>query len=120
MTCIHGLDEVNCPTCRILKSTTPLKTPSLKNTNILKIEHPTFKNNKNLSQKLINEITSKKTGLNTPNYISKPRFINEIPNFRNELFFERVNELDLVKEDNHGITKKIPLESPEWKFEEED
>ena len=120
MTCIHGLDEINCPTCRVLKSTVPINKLSPKSTNFLKIEHPTFKNNTNLGQKLRNEILSEKTSLKSPNFISKPRFINEIPNVRNELFFERVKELDLVKEDNHGISKKIPLESPEWKFEEED
>ncbi|NVM38131.1 MAG: hypothetical protein HWN81_21235 [Candidatus Lokiarchaeota archaeon] len=120
MTCIHGLDEINCPTCRILKSTTPLKGLSPKNKDFLKIKHPLFKNNRNLDEKLISEITSKKSGLCSPNFISKPRFINEIPNFRNELFYERVKELDLTKEDNHKISKKISLENPEWKFEEED
>jgi len=120
MTCIHGLDEINCPTCRILKSTTPLKILSPKNKDFLKIKHPLFKNNRNLDEKLINEITSKKTGVHSPNFISKPRFINEIPNFRNELFYKRVKELDLTKEDNYKISKKISIENPGWKFEEED
>ena len=120
MTCIHGLDEINCPMCRILKSTAPLKEFNQKNKDFLKIKHPLFKNNKNLDEKLISEITAKKTGLHSPNFISKPHFINEIPNFRNELFYERVKELDLTKEDNFNISKKISLENPEWNFDEED
>ena len=79
MTCIHGLDEINCPTCRILKSAIPLRGIKLS-----KLAFP------------------------------------KINDFRNELFLERSKDLDITKEDNYGITKKIPLESPEWKFEEED
>jgi len=120
MTCIHGLDEINCPTCRILKSTMPIKEINSKSKDFLKSKHPLFKYNENLNEKLINEIITKKNVLHTPNFLSKPSFINEIPNFRNELFYERVKELDLTKEDKHGIGKKIPLESPKWKFEEED
>ena len=120
MTCIHGLDEINCPTCRILKSTTPLKELRPNNKDFLKIKHPLFKNNRDLDEKLISEITSKKKGLHSPTFISKPRFINEIPNFRNEFFYERVKELDLTKVENYKISKKLLLENPEWKFEEED
>jgi len=46
--------------------------------------------------------------------------VNEIPNFENKLFLKRAEELDISKDDNFGIDKKIPLESPEWQFEEED
>jgi len=120
MPCIHGLDEINCPTCRILKSNVPLEGISLKKTNFLQVNNPLSKKNRDLEKKLINEITSKKVGLQPPNFISKPGIINEIPNFRNELFLERFKNLDINKEDNCRITKKIPLESPEWKFEEED
>ena len=120
MTCIHGLDEINCPTCRILKSTIPLKELKLKKINFLKADDLLSNKRVNLEKKLIEEITLKKSNPHPPNLISKPRFINEIPNFKNELFLERSKALDIVKEDNYGITKKIPLESPEWKFEEED
>ncbi len=120
MTCIHGLDEINCPTCRILKSTTPLKDLIPKSKDFLIIKHPLFVNNRNLDEKLINEITAKKIGVHSPNFISKPSLINEIPNFRNEFFYKRVKELDLTKEDNYKISKKISLENPEWKFEVED
>ncbi|MFX1303758.1 MAG: hypothetical protein ACFE9X_10400 [Promethearchaeota archaeon] len=120
MPCIHGLDEINCPTCRILKSNVPLKGISLKKTIFLQVNNLTSKKNKDLEKKLINEITSKKMHLQPPNFISKPGIIDEMSNFKNELFLERFKDLDIGKEDPYGITKKTPLESPEWKFEEED
>jgi len=120
MPCIHGLDEINCPTCRILKSAIPLKGIRLK-----KLIFPTLNNSLsrkkiNFEKKLIDEITLKRNKPHPPSLISKPRFINELPNFKNELFLKRSKELDISKEDDHGITKKISLENPEWQFEEED
>jgi hypothetical protein len=47
MPCIHGLDEINCPTCRILKSTAPLDGIRLK-----KLNFPTASNS--LSRKNVN------------------------------------------------------------------
>ena len=120
MLCIHGLDEINCPTCRILKSTIPLKGISFKKTNFLKLNDITSKKNIDLTKKLIDELESNKVSSPPPTRISKPFLINEIPNFRNELFLKRFKDLDISKEDNYGITKKIPLENPEWEFEEED
>ena len=120
MTCIHGLDETNCPTCRILKATLPLKEIKLKRTNFLKADDLLTNKKINLEKKLINELTSKKTSFSPPNRILKPSFINEIPNFRNEIFTGIVKDLDISKEDNYSITKKIPLENPEWDFENED
>ncbi|MFX1500908.1 MAG: hypothetical protein ACFFDH_08090 [Promethearchaeota archaeon] len=119
MTCIHGLDEINCPTCRILKSTTPLEKLNQNSKEFLKIKHPLFKNNRTLDENLIKEITPKKYVQQFPNIISKPHSINEIPEFRNKFFYERIKELDLSKEDNYKIRKRISLENPEWKFEEE-
>ncbi|MDX1799180.1 MAG: hypothetical protein R3255_11065 [Candidatus Lokiarchaeia archaeon] len=74
----------------------------------------------NHEKELIDELTPLKRNVQPPNIITKPNFINEIPNFKNKLFLERSKELDISKEDNYGITKKIPLERPEWKFEEEE
>jgi hypothetical protein len=119
MPCIHGLDELNCPTCRILKATVPVKGINLKKTGFLKANDLVSKKI-NLENNLIDEITSKKTNLPPPSLISKPSFINDIPNFRNELFLERFKALDITKEDDYGFTKKISLENPEWDFEEED
>ncbi len=120
MLCIHGLDDTNCPTCRILKSTVPLKGISFKKTNFLNINNLLSKKNINLEKKLKDEITSKKGSLHPPNLILKPLLINQIPNFRNEFFLKRFKDLDISKEDKYGITKKMHLENPEREFEEED
>lgn len=120
MTCIHGLDETNCPTCRIIRSSMPLKSPSVKKINFLNAENFISKKTINLEKKLIEEITSNKSRSHPPNLITKPHFITEIPNFMDKLSLEKFKDLDITKEDNYGITKKIPLESPEWEFEEEE
>lgn len=120
MPCIHGLDEINCPSCRILKSTIPLSGSILEKLSIPALNKSFSRESIDLENKLKNEITLKKRTPYPPNLISKPSFINEIPNFRNELFLKRSKELDITKEDNYGITKKIPLENPGWKFEEEE
>ena len=87
MPCIHGLDEISCPTCRILKSAAPLDRIKSK-----KLMFPTFndslsRKNLNLEKKLIDEFSLKNRIPHSPNFISKPTFINEVPNFQNELFF---------------------------------
>ncbi|UCC18598.1 MAG: hypothetical protein JSV62_10875 [Promethearchaeota archaeon] len=120
MTCIHGLDEINCPTCRIINSTLPMKRIKLKETNFLKATDLVHRKNLDLENNLINELGLKKINPNPPNLIRKPLSINEIPNFQNELFLKKSRDLDLVKKDNQGISKKITLESPEWNFEDEE
>ncbi len=120
MPCIHGLDEINCPSCRILKSTVPLSGNRLKELSIPTLNKSLSRENIDLENKLKNEITLNKKTPFPPNLISKPNFINEIPNFSHRLFLERFKELDITKDDNYGITKKISLENPEWKFEEEE
>jgi hypothetical protein len=122
MPCIHGLDEINCPMCRIIKSTLPINSIKSIKSPALRIENPFFNSNNRLQDKVLKEITTNKLEINQSslNYIPKPSLFNEIPNFENKIFLERANELDISKDDNFGITKKIALESPEWQFEEED
>ncbi|KKN27850.1 hypothetical protein LCGC14_0860190 [marine sediment metagenome] len=122
MTCIHGLDEINCPTCHIFRSTLPMKVLKAKRERFVKIGNPIFKKNSYLKEGLEKELTNKRINLthNKFNLIPKPNLINEIPNFVSKMFLERLKELDLDKSDILGIPKKIPLENPEWKFEEED
>jgi len=122
MTCIHGLDERNCPTCRILKSTKPINTIKAKNVGLPELGNPLFKKNSELKNEIVKDLVNKRLNLtiNPPNTIPKPTLITEIPNFENKLFFERVKDLDISKEDTFGISKKIPLKNPEWHFEEED
>jgi hypothetical protein len=119
--CIHGLDENICPTCRIIKSTLPKNIIDTKDNAFLKIENPLFRKNYRKDQEIIKELFPKKvkTNSNLINFVSKPNRINEIPNFKNRMLSERLNELDLTKFDKMGINKRTPLESPEWKFEEE-
>ncbi len=121
MTCIHGLDEINCPTCRISRSTLPIKKLKAKRERFVKIENQYFKKNSHLKEELENELTNKRINPthNKFNLIPKPKLINEIPDFKNKMFLERLKELDLDKGDILGIPKKIPLENPEWKFKEE-
>jgi hypothetical protein len=122
MPCIHGLDEINCPTCRASRSTLPRNSINKIQLQHLKIESPFFKNDNRLNQKISKDLTSKGFDLHhrVPKTIPKPVFINEIPDFQNKMFSDRLKELDLSREDNFGISKKIPLESPEWQLEEED
>ncbi len=122
MPCIHGLDEINCPTCRTAKSTLPINVINRIKTPNIKIGNPFFNKNNRLDRKIAGEITTKRLDIINPpvSPISKPFLINEIPSFENKILLDRFQELDLSKEDNFGISKKIPLENPEWKFEEED
>ncbi|MFW9940498.1 MAG: hypothetical protein ACFFFT_05615 [Candidatus Thorarchaeota archaeon] len=121
MPCIHGLDEINCPTCRIIKSTLPINSIKSMKSPALKIESPFFRSDNRLQDKVLKEITKNKMEINHPslNLIAKPTLLNEIPNFENKILLERAKELDISKDDNFGITKRISLENPEWKFEEE-
>jgi hypothetical protein len=122
MPCLHGLDENNCPTCRIIKSTLPINSFKGRKSPGLKIKSPFFKYDNRLKENLSEDITAKKLNITHPslNLISKPPFINEIPHFENKIFLERAKGLDIAKDDNYGISKKIPLENPEWQFEEEE
>ncbi len=122
MPCVHGLDESNCPSCRVIKSTFPIN--SLKGMKLpaLKIQTPFIKSDSRFQEILSKDIPAKKLNITHPslNLISKPPFINNTPHFENKIFLERARELDISKDDNYGISKKIPLESPEWQFEEEE
>lgn len=122
MSCIHGLDNNNCPICRISKFTipyTPIAKTPVKIEN-LRPENPFFQNHiKNKKQS--EEYLTKKNTLLNPNLINPlpmPRLINKIPNFENKVFMKKLDELDLKGLDTHGISKKINLESPTVKLDE--
>ncbi|MBY8990035.1 MAG: hypothetical protein KGD58_04700 [Candidatus Lokiarchaeota archaeon] len=122
MPCIHGLDEINCPTCRSIKSTLPNNSLSNIKTPDIKIGSPFFNQKTRINSQIAEELLPKrfKTITHPVNPIQKPFLINEIPNFENQLLRDRFQELDISKDDNFGISKKIQLEKPEWQFEEED
>lgn len=124
MTCIHGLDEINCPTCRILKSTAPnnlintsrLYNDELKPLNLHYKQYITEKDD--FSKDLIpNKVNIK---FNSINPFPKPKLLNEIPNFKNKMLSDRLKEIEVSKSDVFGISKKVTLESPEFKLEKEE
>jgi len=123
MSCIHGLDNNNCPICRISKSTipnSPIDKNSVKIEN-LRPENPFFKNHIE-NKKQSEEYLTHKNTLLSPNLINPlpaPNLINSIPNFENKDFMKKLDKLDINGLDTHGISKKINLESPTVKLDEE-
>ena len=123
MSCIHGLDNNNCPICRISKSTIP-NTPITKNsTKIenLRPENPFLKKHIE-NQKQSGLHLSRNNPLLNPNLINplpKPNLINKIPDFKNQDFSKKLDELSLTGLDTHGISKKVNLESPTVKLDED-
>ncbi len=123
MSCIHGLDNNNCPICRISKSTIP-NTPIAKNS--VKIENlrpgnPFFKNYIE-KKKQSEEYLTKNNTILRPNIINPlpvPNLITKIPTFENKDFMKKLDALDLKGLDPHGISKKIKLESPTVKLDED-
>ena len=124
MPCIHGLDEINCPTCGMIKSSIPesfLKIKELYN-NELRPYNPHFKKHNIEKEDLLKDLNPKKEHLDSilSYTLPKPNLLNEIPNFKNNKFLERLKEIDITNSDVFGITKKISLKSPELKLEKED
>jgi len=124
MPCIHGLDEINCPTCRLTKFSIPFNGKNLKGLqeNPLEPKNPAFKKNLSSKELIVNDVITNRLS-NIPksiDIISKPTMFNDLPEFQNKMFLERLNEIDITKADKFKISKKIALESPEWKFNKED
>lgn len=124
MVCKHGLDEINCPICRISTSTRPLNDLNLEmlNNNPLKTENPFFKKHITNKQKLERNMFHLQNALK-PNFIHKiPEItmVNQIPDFGNKIFNEQLENIDISKSDKFGISKKISLIKPELDLESED
>ncbi len=123
MTCIHGLDESNCHTCRIIKSQLPEEKKKLdsRNINYLKPEHPVLRQSYKKKDEFEKDLMLTREPMSPKfiNPIMKPSMLNELPSFENRMFQDRMAELNLDKSDIFGISKRIPLESPEWKFKKE-
>ena len=114
MTCIHGLDEVNCPTCRFTRATIPLN-PINKielNKNYFILKNPLFEKNHQHDANKDNEIVF--NNIPTPSLITqlpKLNLLGEIPDFTNQLFKDRIRDLNLDKSnpttktvlDNHDL-----------------
>jgi len=121
MVCIHGLDEENCPICRMSKHTYPSKyIQDLKD-----VENPLreslkqslrtdFKQPPNLKKKLTPKNSfSHIRGLTS---FSRSPFINKLPEFKNTIFIKRMEEIDINNPNKYQLSKKMPLENPDWKL----
>ena len=124
MICKHGLDVINCPICRISANLRPSNdlNSEILNINPLKTENPFFKKHFANKKKLERNIFYIQKNLK-PNFIHKiPEItmVNQVPDFGNKIFNERLENIDISKSDKFGISKKISLTKPELDLEPED
>ncbi|MFX1394325.1 MAG: hypothetical protein ACFFAH_12230 [Promethearchaeota archaeon] len=124
MPCIHGLDEINCPTCRIVNSSIPksfFKINELYN-NELKPYNPHFEQVDFEKEDYVKDLKPKKVSPNSNLLynLPKPNLLNGTPNFKNDLLLDRLKELDIANSDIYKIAKKIDLKSPELKLKKEE
>ncbi|TXT65811.1 MAG: hypothetical protein BAJALOKI1v1_380019 [Promethearchaeota archaeon] len=125
MICIHGLIDINCPTCRMSAHTYPNMqihdTRDKKNDLANLLFRPLNiegEKRATLQEKMPKNNRLQKFRELTP--ISKAPFINQLPNFKNIMFSKRMQEIRINNPDKYKVAKKILLESPQWKFNEKD
>jgi len=123
MPCLHGLDDNNCPICRISSSTFPIKPINKKNLNENASDsfNNLFTNKLSGNMNFEEDIAPLKSSIR-PNLIHdlpQPKLISSIPTFENNLFLERIKSLSIEKPNDLGISKKILLENPELNLDEE-
>ena len=121
MPCMHGLDNNNCPICRMTKSTVPrnpINKDAAKNVNI-RPENAFFK--KYLSNKnRTHDFLTKNNEFLKPhiiNPIPSPNLINSVPNFEGIELKKKLDELDIERWDTYGVSKKTKLEKPDLKLD---
>jgi len=117
MPCIHGLDEVNCPTCRITIFTLPKNAIKINMQTRIKSEYPFSIANSKENEEHFDELK-----LNLPdmhktsrNLISNPKLLTKLPDFQNKMLLDRMREIEISKSNILKLSKKINLASPEWK-----
>ena len=125
MVCKHGLDETNCPICRISNSIRPLSNLNFEvhNKNPFKAENPFFKKHISETSELKKKELASIRKILEPKLIHeipKPNLLNQVPDFGNQILNESFNRLEIIKNDKFGISKKIPLTKPELDLESED
>lgn len=118
MPCIHGLDEINCPICRMTNHTLPRKFIERKNPrkNPLKPEtlhYETSVKKKNTLEYKLPKNKEEFEGLKLVNSIPRTPFLKEIPDFKNRMFEARMKELAIGNPDNFGISKRSEFPNPE-------
>jgi len=103
------------------KSTVP-RTPILNKAEKIeniRPENPFFKNylsNKNQTE----DYLTKSNKLLQPHIINplpSPNLINTIPNFENKELMKKLDDLDIERWDSYGISKKVKLEKPNLKLD---
>jgi len=122
--CIHGLDENNCPTCRIIRSTIPKNVNMNEkfNNEALKPKNPFFNNYLVQKNSVEKDLVLNKTNIRPKiiHKVPKPNLINQLPNFENNLNLERLSKLEIENYDSFGISKKISLGNPKLDLEDEE
>lgn len=122
MTCIHGLDDNNCPICRINASTIPKDSFKIHKLHINELKP--YHHESTLKADIVDKIRPKINPhesllkMNSINPVPEAKTLNDLPNFENKMFQERLNELSFDKSETVKLLKKVSLESPEWEFEE--
>jgi len=122
MTCIHGFDEISCPTCRTVKSSLPTNQDKieLQNNNDLKPFNPLMEEINRKKESIVNNLTPNNTHFkfDSINPIPEANLLNRIPEFKNKMFSERLGELNMDKSDLFRISKKVKLKSSELELKE--
>ncbi len=124
MPCIHGLDEINCPACRIIRSSLPKGSAKISElySNPLKSEPPFLQSKMKENEPLINEKEPNLPDLHKTsiNVISTPNLLNKLPSFENKMLKERLDQIEVSKSEILKISGINALASPEWKTEDKD
>jgi len=122
MPCIHGLDEINCPTCRIIRFTLPENEIKIKSQTTIKAEYPFFQANSKDEENLIKELRPNLPAMHkhSINMLSPPNLLNELPNFENRMLLERIKQIGVSKSSIFDLSKKHDIASPELKLNKEE
>ncbi|NHJ25149.1 MAG: hypothetical protein EAX89_11265 [Candidatus Lokiarchaeota archaeon] len=120
MPCIHGIDEINCPICRISNVSVPKNSISkIEKTEAKFLIKSPFLDNYSSNQEVYEKEFNNRSNPLQPNLINplpRPSIINQIPPFENKSLLEQLNKQDLEKIDVHGTIKKIPMKKGELEF----
>ncbi|MBD3210974.1 MAG: hypothetical protein GF311_00050 [Candidatus Lokiarchaeota archaeon] len=123
MPCIHGLDEINCPICRMTSHTLPKKFIESKNprNNPLKPETLNFKTSVQKKNTLKYKLPKNKEpfeGFKLINSIPNSPFSKKIPEFKNKMFEKRMREIDIGNPDTFGVSEKSKFPNPDLDINE--
>ncbi|TFF97727.1 MAG: hypothetical protein EU541_07815 [Promethearchaeota archaeon] len=126
MRCQHGFEKENCPVCRISNNTKPdkfIQKEEIIKTHPLNQHGQFFKKileEREQGKKEIEDMPHKDKSLrlDSRNPFKSSPSLNKLPSFKNKMFVKRFNEIQPNSLSKFNLSKKISLESPEWRFEE--